>query len=98
MKHLRGIDLVSDQVEGFSIDHILAASAAAEKITFGDIPERYAMYARCKACGYETLVNRNYMIRIVGPHARVVETGWRLRCSRCKLRGQSHFLLAKIPR
>jgi hypothetical protein len=87
-----------NEVGDFSVDHILAVASAAEKLTFADISERYWLYACCKTCKYKALINSGQMIRKLGVGARIIETGRRLRCTRCNVRGTSHFVLQKIPR
>lgn len=99
MRHERSIDLVQDdmfdpasgRVGGFTISELFEAAAAYKHVRFSHIPAAWSMGVKCWACGRVVPLDRWKLERQVGSNALVSETGRRLRCRKCGVRGSSWF-------
>lgn len=98
MRHERGIDLIGGTIDGFTVEQLLAAGVAVQKMTLADIPEWYAFFAWCPRCRRKEMIRRYDLQRGTGPDVRFKDVERRLRCMGCGVKGQSQLRLGKVLR
>jgi hypothetical protein len=103
MKHRRGIDLLVedspiDRFGGFSLNQIFEANRAAREVTFGDLPQWYAVGAKCGACGRRAWLDRWELQRIYGADMKVIDSQRRLRCKGCGRQGLNSWFFGRMQR
>lgn len=88
MKHRRGVDLLPDVSDAGQLIYT----------TLGMLPEFYVLGCRCRACGHKAMVDRWEIARKYGKGVYIGSLGSRLSCSKCGARGNSQWLVGKLPR
>ena len=67
-------------------------------VAFQDIPEWYALGARCFRCKHAGYLDRWELARRYGRDRMIITLEAKLRCTRCENRDANDFVLAKIGR
>jgi len=83
---------------GFTLNELFAASEAAKRLTFGDLPAAWFVTAICHSCGRETIVDRWRLAAEHGSDVPIMQLSRRLRCTRCDVRGASIMQFHRVPR
>lgn len=86
MKHGRGIDLVPSD------------PGQLLYTTFDRLPEWISLGYQCRACGHVGWIDRHALQRKYGTNVYVGSLTARLKCTRCGRRGESGFVVGKLPR
>ncbi|KKZ89356.1 hypothetical protein B5K05_11375 [Rhizobium phaseoli] len=88
MKHRRGIGLAPPDHHAFEID----------TVTLTTLPQWYVIYARCRACQRQTLIERRDVARRGSRDLSLAELAKRLKCRRCGNRSDNLLFLEMLPR
>ena len=105
MRHRRGIDLLAGNDNG---DNTLDPSSLSgvgvyvnsrqHSVAWQDIPDWYAVGARCYRCKRAGLLDRWELARKYGKKRMIITLEPLLRCTRCGNKEANDFVLAKVHR
>ncbi|MBX4940889.1 hypothetical protein [Rhizobium binae] len=88
MKHRRGIGLAPSDHHAVEID----------TVTLTTLPQWSVIYACCRACRHQTLIERRELARRCGRDMSLAELAKRLKCQRCGNRFGNLLFLETLPR
>ncbi|WP_246642430.1 hypothetical protein [Rhizobium croatiense] len=68
-----------------------------DKVTLRTLPQWFVIYARCRACRRQTLIERRDVARRCGQDLSLAELAKRLKCQRCDNRSGNLLFFQMLP-